>query len=61
MCFYLILGRVMLTYRSFALGGWTPTPKGGSLEADSKNCLQQETTKYQMTRCHTLRHSQTHK
>ena len=29
MYFYLMLGRVMLTCDSFALVGWTSTPKGG--------------------------------
>ena len=29
MYFYLMLGRVMLTCASFALVGWTSTPKGG--------------------------------
>ncbi len=31
----LMLGRVMLTCDSFALVGWTSTPKGGSDEAPS--------------------------
>ena len=31
MYFSLMLGRVMLTYDSFALVGWTSTPKGGLL------------------------------
>ena len=30
MYFSLMLGRVMLTCDSFALVGWTSTPKGGS-------------------------------
>ena len=32
MYFYLMLGRVMLTCDSFALVGWTSTPKGGFSE-----------------------------
>jgi hypothetical protein len=39
MYFSLMLGRVMLTCDSFALVGWTSTPKGGSRNIFYKNPL----------------------
>ena len=36
MYFYLMLGRVMLTCDSFALIGWTSTPKGGYIYLEKK-------------------------
>ena len=37
MYFSLMLGRVMLTCDSFALVGWTSTPKGGCLKRELKS------------------------
>ena len=45
MYFSLMLGRVMLTCDSFALVGWTSTPKGGlgSNVFKTHQCLKQNT------------------
>ena len=38
MYFHLMRGRVMLIYDSFALVGWTSTPKGGRLRIKPNMC-----------------------